>query len=144
MNPRLTMLACVLCLASAIADEPALAGPDYLSPLARGLLHKRMQRHGRDQSRLVLAVTLLQRDVVKSIANDIAAEPRIVRPIAEGQDDLNAQLPERFFVLQDALQLRAKDLVTAAAKKDDASMAKSFGQFVEICVNCHSAYLHPE
>ena len=102
-----------------------------------------MQRHGRDQTRLVLAVTLLQRDVVKSIASDIAAEPRIVRPLAEGRDDLNASLPERFFVLQDAIRLRAKDLATAAEKKDDAALATAFGQLVETCVSCHSAYLSP-
>ena len=96
-----------------------LATPDYLPKIARELLRKRMERHGRDQSRLVLAVTLLQRDVVKSIAGDIAAEPRIVRPISEGRDDLNAALPERFFVLQDALRLRAKDL---AANRSFASL----------------------
>ncbi len=123
--------------------ESALATPDYLPPLARQLLRKRMQRHGSDQSRLVLAVTLLQRDVVKAIAGDIAAEPRIAKPIAEGRDDLNAALPERFFVLQDALRLRAKDLATAATNKDDLALAKSFGQMMEICVSCHSMYLDP-
>ncbi len=120
-----------------------LPSPDYLPPLARKLLRKRMERHGRDQYRLVLAVTLLQRQVVKSLATGIAEEPRIVRPIAEGQDDLNAALPERFFVLQDALRLRAKDLANAASKQDDASLAKAFGQLVEVCVGCHSAYLNP-
>ena len=123
--------------------EPVLGEPDYLPAIARQLLHKRMQRHGRDQTRLVLAVTLLQRDVVKSIAGDIASEPRIVRPIAEGKDDLNAALPERFFVLQDALRLRAKDLAAAATTKDDVGLAKAFGGMVEICVTCHSAYLNP-
>ncbi len=124
-------------------EKVGLPTPDYLPPLARKLLRKRMERHGRDQYRLVLAVTLLQRDVVKRIATDIAEEPRIVRPIAEGQDDLNAALPERFFVLQDALRLRAKELAAAAARKDDAALATSFGQLVEVCVSCHSAYLNP-
>ena len=127
-----------------LARDIVLPEPDYLPPLARRLLRKRMERHGRDQSRLVLAVTLLQRDVVKSIAGDIAAEPRIVRPLAEGRDDLNAALPERFFVLEDALRLRAKELVAAVANKDDVGLAKSFGQMVEICVSCHSVYLDPE
>ena len=122
----------------------ALAEPDYLPALARKILHKRMQQHGRDQSRLVLAVTLLQRDVVKSIATDIADEPRLVRPLAEGRDELNAALPERFFVLQDALRLRAKDLAVAASTKDDMALAKSFNGMLEVCVACHSAYLHPE
>ena len=112
--------------------------------LARQVLHNRMKRHGHDQSQLVLAVTLLQRDLVKSIATDMAAEPRLVRPLADGRDELNSALPERFFVLQDALRLRAKDLAIAAEKKDDAALARAFGQLVETCVSCHSAYLERE
>jgi hypothetical protein len=126
------------------SPEVSLPAPAYLPAMARELLRKRMERHGRDQSRLVLAVTLLQRDVVKSIASDIAAEPRLVRPLAEGPDELNTALPERFFVFQDALRLRAKDLAAAASNKDDVGLAKSFGQMVEICVSCHSTYLDPE
>lgn len=155
MTPRLVLAAAVLCLVTAQAGAPQekapppvedykLATPDYLPALARSLLHSRMQRHGRDQSRLVLAVTLLQRDVVKSIADDIAAEPRLVRPLAEGRDELNSALPERFFVLQDALRLRAKDLSAAAAKKDDDALARAFGQLVQNCVACHSTYLSRE
>ena len=125
------------------AKEQSLPEPDYLPPMARQLLRARMERHGRDQSRLVLAVTLLQRDVVKSIATDVANEPRLVRPLSEGRDELNAALPERFFVLQDAVKLRAKDLAAAAGNKDDGALAKAFGQMVEICVSCHSAYLNP-
>jgi hypothetical protein len=152
MTSRL-LIACVCVLAltpvqagvpkSAKKEDVVLPTPDYLPPLAREILHKRMQRHGRDQSRLVTAVTLLQRDVVKSIATDIAEEPRLVRPLAEGRDDLNAALPERFFVLQDALRLRAKDLAAAAAQKDDVALAKSFGSLVEVCVTCHATYLEP-
>lgn len=121
--------------------ELGLGAPDYLSALARQLLKKRMERHGRDLSRLVVAVTLLQRDVVKELAGEIASEPRIVRPLAEGRDELNAALPERFFVLQDALKLRGKELAEAAQKKDDVALAQSLGKLVEICVGCHSAYL---
>ena len=36
--------------------------PEFLPPLARQLLHRRMERHGDDMVRLVIAVTLLQRD----------------------------------------------------------------------------------
>ncbi len=125
------------------ANQLSLPEPDYMPPLARQLLRQRMQSHGRDQSRLVIAVTLLERDVVKSIATDVANEPRLVRPTPEARDELNAALPERFFVLQDALRLRAKDLAAAAENKDDAALAKAFGQLVETCVSCHSAYLNP-
>ncbi len=155
MNFRPVLLCLgMVCLAKAHAGEPrpkasepvegtdkVLPTPDYLPPLARAVLHKAMQRHGRDQSRLVLAVTLLQRNLVKSIASEIAAEPRLVRPLGEGRDELNSALPERFFVLQDSLRLRAKELAQAAEKKDDVGLARTFGQLVETCVSCHSAYL---
>lgn len=151
MTPRLVLCAAVLFLVTAGADTPkappedlTLPTPDYLPTLARKILHQRMQRHGRDQARLVTAVTLLQRDVVVSIADDIAAEPRLVRPLSEGRDELNASLPERFFVLQDALRLRAKDLSGAAKRKDDVALGRAFGQMVEVCVSCHSSYLSRE
>ena len=67
----------------------------------------------------------------------IAAEPRLVRPIAEGRDDLNAALTERFFVLQDALRLRAKDLAVAAEKKSDDEAGPS-APCASHVVTCHS------
>ena len=148
MRPLLAIACVLLSLPVPAADAPkpmtALPTPDYLSPLARAALHRRMQRHGHDQSRLVLAVTPLQRDLVKVIATDIAEEPRLVRPIAEARDELNSALPERFFVLQDALRLRAKDLAAAAVTKDDTKLAAAFGEMLVTCVTCHSAYLRNE
>ncbi len=133
MNAFLLSVPLLWCLTAAPA-------PDDLPPLARGLLKKRMEGHGRDQARLVMAVTLLERDVVKAIATDIAEEPRLVRPRPDARDELNSALPERFFVLQDALRLRARELAEGAGKKDDVGLARSFGQLVEACVTCHSAY----
>ncbi len=153
MKTPFCLLAAALLLLPAQAAPPAgkdeprpdlvLPTPDYLPPLARQLLKARMERHGKDQARLVLAVTLLQRERVKNIAGELASEPRIVRPMAGARDELNSSLPERFFVYQDALRVRAKELGVAAASKDDAALARSFGQLVEICVGCHSAFLNP-
>jgi len=44
--------------------------------------------------------------VVKAAAQRISSEPRLVRRIAGGEDDLNSLLPERFFVLQDESRTR--------------------------------------
>ncbi len=126
-----------------VALPKELGAPEYLSELARAMLRRRMERHGRDLSLLVHAVVLLQREVVTELASDIVAEPRLVRPIADGMDDLNAALPERFFVLQDELRDRARQLGDAAKRRDDTRLAEAFGRLTVTCVACHSAYLAP-
>jgi cytochrome c556 len=136
------LMASVLAVAG---DTPAprLKEPSYLPPLARQLLKKRMARHGDEMMRLVMAVTLLERERVKALADDIAKEPRLVRPLPGGENDLNASLPEKLFVLQDQLRDRATALTEAASQPNDAALATALGKVTETCVACHSAYLNP-
>lgn len=122
-------------------ESPGLPAPDYLSETARALLRKKMDRHGLDARDLMLGVTLLRYDVAQGAAQRIASEPRLVRPVAGGEDDLNAALPERFFVLQDEARMRAQAVAAAAGKHDDKALAESYGLLVQTCVACHSVYL---
>jgi hypothetical protein len=124
------------------AKPPGLRTPDYIPETARGLLRKKMERHGQDARDLMFSVTLLQHEVAKAVAQRIASEPRLARPIVGGEDDLNALLPERFFVLQDESRTRAQAVAAAAEKKDDKALAESYGRLVETCVACHSSYLN--
>ena len=124
------------------AKMPGLPTPDYIPEAARSLLRKKMERHGQDARDLMFAVTLLQYDAAKASAQRISSEPRLVRPITGGDDDLNALLPERFFVLQDEARNRAQAVATAAEKKDDKALADSYGRLVETCVSCHASYLN--
>ena len=91
-----------------VAKEPArddtLGRPDYLSDLARQILRRRMERHGRDMLHLMTGVVLLRREVVQTIAQELAREPRITRPLPDARDELNSALPEKFFLLQDELR----------------------------------------
>lgn len=121
-----------------------LGEPDYLSPLARQLLKKKMQRHGADMTALSTSVILLHRDRARLLATDIANEPRLARPIAGGEDDLNTALPERFFVLQDEARVRAKAVAEAAGRNDNKELAATFGRLTQTCVECHSAFLNPK
>ncbi len=155
MRPLARALAAVLLLAPITGDaqapkKPAAPGvrkglqaPGYLSPLARGLLKRRMARHGQDTLALTQAVLLLDRETTQRLAAGIADEPRLTRPIAGGADDLNTALPERFFVLQDELRSRAKALLEVSRGNDDESLAARFGELTQTCVSCHSAYLEP-
>jgi hypothetical protein len=142
MKPTLiAALVAPLVLASDV-KQGRLAEPDYLSPLARQILKSKMRRHGSDMTQLLMGVTLLQRDKAKILATDIGNEPRLARPIAGGEDDLNTALPERFFVLQDESRSRAKQVAEAAGKGDDRALAESFGRLMQTCVECHSAFLN--
>jgi hypothetical protein len=123
-------------------EGPRLPAPDYLPESARGLLRQKMERHGQDAKDLMFGVTLLQYDMARAAAQSISSEPRLVRPIAGGEDDLNALLPERFFVLQDEARTRAKAIAAAAEKRDNKALAESYGRLMETCVSCHAAYLH--
>lgn len=126
------------------AAKKGLETPSYLSPIARQLLKQRMQRHGGDMLALLQSVLFLDHETTQRLAAEIAAEPRLTRPIAGGADDINAALPERFFVLQDELKSRAVDLAQAARGSDDEQLAARLGEVTQTCVGCHSAYLRPE
>lgn len=129
--------------AAAAPAKKGLVAPTYLSPMARQLLKRRMARHGRDMMALVQAVLFLDRETTQRLAGELAAEPRLTRPIAGGEDDLNASLPERFFVLQDELRSRALGLVESSKNQDDAALATRLGELTQTCVACHSTYLDP-
>jgi hypothetical protein len=124
------------------AAHPSLPKPDYLPEQARGLLRQKMERHGQDARDLMFGVTLLQYDIARAAAQRISSEPRLVRPLPGGEGELNALLPERFFVLQDEARLRARAVSEAAEKHDDQALAEGYGRLVETCVACHSAYLN--
>lgn len=132
---------------SAPAKKPTLKqgldAPPYLSPLARQVLKQRMKRHGNDMLTMVRSVLFLDHETTQRIAAELAAEPRLTRAIAGGSDDVNAALPERFFVLQDELRSRALDLSAAAKEGDDAKLAARLGEVTRTCVSCHATYLEP-
>ncbi len=125
-------------------DDPSLGRPDYLSDLARQILRRRMERHGRDMIHLMTGVVLLRREVVQTIAQEIAREPRITRPLPDSRDELNSALPEKFFVLQDELRDRAKALEASAKGTNDKEFGESFGRLTQTCIACHSAFLAPK
>ncbi len=145
MSSNLMPVAVVLMLAMAApAQEAAKAAPaETLSPLARDLLHRKMERHGDDMVRLVIAVTLLQRDKVKLFATDIANEPRLARPMPGAEDAVNAGLPEKLFVLQDELRSRAKTLAESSKSASNETLASNLGLMLQTCVTCHSAFMAP-
>jgi hypothetical protein len=118
---------------------PELAVPERIPPAARAVIHSKMQRHAEQLSDLVSRVAVLDYDGVARSAGAIFDEPALARPVTG--DELNGLLPERFFVLQDALRGEARRVVDAAARRDGTTLANAFGALTKTCVSCHDVYL---
>lgn len=126
------------------AKPPHLPARAHLPPEAREMLTDRMMRHGDDMGDLTVAVLMLEYDLTQALAAEMAGEPKLGRPAPGETGTLNALLPKEFFTQQDALTASAKALSMAAEKRDDTSIAASFGEVAKACVSCHSAYLNAE
>ena len=101
--------------------------PEPLSPAARELLKARMASHGRDMNDLVSAIMVL--DYVT-----------LARPVSHDATELNASLPEKFFVHQDNVKVEARALADAARAHDAYRVAEQYGRLSEGCVRCHADY----
>jgi hypothetical protein len=108
----------------------------------RETLRSSMDRHGEELTFLLADVVLLQYEQAEQLAEMLANEPKLGRPVPGDTESLNALLPESFFLHQSQLGERAKLLAKAAREKDDAGLVKAFGALAETCVGCHSSYLH--
>jgi hypothetical protein len=111
-----------------------------LGGVARSMLKKRMERHGKDMEALLAATLALEYDEIIANGARIAEEPRLARP-GPASDTANALFPEAFFGFQDALHDQAAKVVLAAKAHDDSAVAESFGHLTATCVGCHAVYL---
>ena len=141
-----TLLACAIGVAlflrptRSIPRGPELAAPERIPPAARAVIASKMRRHAQQLPVLVSEVAVLDYDGVARTAGEIFDEPQIARPITG--DELNGLLPERFFVLQDALRSAARQVVEAAARRNSTQLAEAFSALTRTCVSCHDVYLH--
>ena len=140
-----TVLGCAIAVAlllrpsHSIPTGPELAVPERIAPALRQVIASKMRRHAEQLPALVSKVVVLDYDGAAKTAGEIFDEPGIARPVTG--DELNSVLPERFFVLQDALRSGARQVVQAAARRDSAQLADAFGNLTRPCVSCHDVYL---
>ncbi len=133
-------IALILRPSRSISPRPELGTPEHIPPAARAVIRSRMQRHGEQLGNLVSRVVVLDYDGAARTAGEIYDEPTLARPLTG--DELNAVLPERFFVLQDELRGEARRLVAAAARRDSAQLSQEFSVLTKTCISCHDLYLH--
>jgi cytochrome c556 len=127
-------------LAQAIAAPDRAAPPEPLSPAARELLKARMASHARDMGDLVSAIMILDYARIVQKADSIASDVNLSRPITRDATELNASLPEKFYLRQDALRAGARALSGAARDLDPYRVAGEYGRLSEGCVRCHADY----
>jgi hypothetical protein len=107
---------------------------------ARQVVRSKMDRHDAQMKALISRVVLLDDDGVARVAGEIFDEPAIARPI--GGAELDGLIPERFFVLQDELRARARQLVIASGNHDRDAIANEFAAVAKSCVACHEVFVH--
>lgn len=110
---------------------------------ARMLLGDRMQHHGQAMSDIMWSVLFLDFEAAGEIAEEIAREPRIARPISRSAAELNSALPALFFDYQDQLVERAQRLAVATDTEDPETVSTALGALSQTCVRCHATFLDP-
>ncbi|MDB4991197.1 MAG: uncharacterized protein JWN04_6375, partial [Myxococcaceae bacterium] len=124
-----------------LANIPDLRPRDDLPREVREVLDARMQRHGEQMTDLMVYVVLLQYEVVRVLAAELAKEPRLGRPARGESGTVSALLPEKFFQQQDALLEASRALSRAATEHDEQGLLSSFSSVTRTCVSCHATYL---
>lgn len=114
--------------------------PEPLSPQAKALLTDRMASHTEDMSDLVSAIMLLEYSRIITRADKIAADVDLSRPTSRDATELNASLPEKFYVRQDQLRAAARELSDAARSGNPYRVADAYGHLSETCVRCHADF----
>jgi hypothetical protein len=133
-------VALILRPSRSIAPGPDLAVAQRIPAAARAVIRTKMRRHAQQLPALMASVVALDYDAVARAAGEIFDEPALARPLAG--DEINGLLPERFFVLQDALRTEARHVVAAAARRDGGPLADAFGALTRTCVACHDVYVN--
>ena len=127
-------------LAHAISTPDRPGPPEPLSPTAREILKTRMASHARDMGQLVSVIMVLDYASIVQLADRIREDVNLSRPLTNDATELNASLPEKFFVRQDELKVWAKALGEAAREQNPYRVAAAYGKLSEGCVRCHADY----
>jgi hypothetical protein len=126
--------------ARAVESPQRTDAVEPLSPAARNLLKARMASHARDMNDLVRAIMTLDYLRIEQRGDQIADDVSLGRPLTKDATELNASLPEKFFVHQDKLKVEARALADAARAGNPYRVAEQYGRLSEGCVRCHADY----
>lgn len=109
--------------------------PEKVSAEARALLRSKMKSHNRELRDLSMAVVTLQFAEAARLAQLVANQPRLDRSAGPA-----AQLPPRFFELQDELKVNAQSLADTAKQGALEPTEAAYQKVVGTCVSCHAVF----
>ena len=99
-----------------------------------------MASHARGMADLMSAIMVLDYPRVHVGADAVASDASLARPLSQDASELNALLPEDFFLQQDNLRAQARALAEAAERQSPYAVANAYGRLSETCVRCHYVY----
>lgn len=127
-------------LTRAVTPPERPVPPEPLSKPVKALLSRRMASHAEDMSDLVSAIMLLDYSRIITRADKIASDVNLARPISQDATELNASIPEKFFVRQDELKAAVRELEGAARSANSYWVADAYGYVAKTCVRCHADF----
>jgi cytochrome c556 len=127
-------------LTQAVSPPRRLEAPDYLPEAARSVLRTIMASHARNMAELMSAVMVLDYPRIHATADAVASDASLARPMTREASELNALLPEDFFLQQDDLRAQAQVLADSASRQSPYAVASAYGHLSESCVRCHYVY----
>lgn len=144
MNARV-LLALVVVSLPAVAEEavppveigraPKQLEAETLTEASRAFLKTKMKNHGKDMKELSIAVAIMKMSEVQRLAQSVANAPRLDPAVGPA-----AQLPTRFFELQNELKKNAQALSDAGKANDASAVLNEYKALITTCTTCHLSF----
>lgn len=143
MNARLLIALVVLSLPALAEDAPVIdpgkvarkLEPETLTEASRVFLKLKMKNHVKDMKELSIAVAIMKMSEVQRLAQGVANAPRLDPAVGPA-----AQLPNRFFELQNELKKNAQALSDAGKAGDATTVLDEYKTLITTCTTCHLSF----
>lgn len=145
MNTRALVVALVVVSLPVAAEEatpaveigkiPKQLEAEALSEASRAFLKTKMKNHVKDMKELSIAVAIMKMSEVQRLAQGVANAPRLDPAVGPA-----AQLPTRFFELQNELKKNAQALSDAGKANDSSAALTEYKALITTCTTCHLSF----
>ena len=145
MNARALVIAFVVVSLPVAAEDavpeveigkiPKQLEAETLTDASRAFLKMKMKNHVKDMKELSIAVAIMKMSEVQRLAQNVANAPRLDPVVGPA-----AQLPTRFFDLQNELKKNAQALSDAGKANDANTVLAEYKTLITTCTTCHLSF----